>query len=757
MQRPASASKRRRTNVPDKESIGGRDTGGNAKSGDPSKPQSSERRRERRTSLVHHILSLQLAITAAIGLLALASLSWTSQTIIQNNLSRWAAQWTSQLNELGAPLYLSDQVSARLNVERFVATYPEVAYVNWYDPTGSSLFSVAQPGRPPVDAAPLDASTVAQLNAKAGTAAPQLLDENFQGTKRYRLIGPIWTESIVGDGLMGMDTEAEAMPATKLEVLGFVAVELDFAWYEEQLSSRLSMGSMFLVVVLALSWAIGRRLLKKALLPLSRLQRPLAQLAGGNMQVRFTPSRHAEIQNIIRTLEGTTAALAQRDRRLSHLATHDSLTGLHNRHAFVQELEAEIARLGSSREESAILFIDLDQFKYINDTCGHPAGDKLLQIAARSIRASTRAQDIVARFGGDEFTVLARGVTQHQARAIGTKIIEQMSMLTQVHENKVFHLQCSIGVAMIRHSHLGPHELLSHADIACHSAKEKGRNRLELYRVSDRENQQMAKEVGWVRTVRRALENDSFVLVYQPLVRLSTGRTDHYEVLLRLETEDGRLIPPEAFLPAATRFGLMIEVDYWVVGHAIAALAEFRAARSNLHFSINLSASILENEGFAKHVETLLVHHGVPPSAIVFEITEQVAVRFAAESDKQLSMLREIGCRFAIDDFGKGYSSFSYLKKLPVDYLKIDGSFVENLERDIMNQTMVRVIGEIARVAGLETVAECVQSSAALIILSKFKIDYAQGFYVGRPMRVPDELVIPVQLAVNRPLTARRA
>jgi EAL domain-containing protein (putative c-di-GMP-specific phosphodiesterase class I) len=167
-----------------------------------------------------------------------------------------------------------------------------------------------------------------------------------------------------------------------------------------------------------------------------------------------------------------------------------------------------------------------------------------------------------------------------------------------------------------------------------------------------------------------------------------------------------------------------------------------------------LSASILDNEGFAKHVETLLQKYKVPPSAVIFEITEQVAVRFAAESDKQLTMLRELGCRFAIDDFGKGYSSFSYLKKLPVDYLKIDGSFVENLERDPMNQTMVRVIGEIARVAGIETVAECVQSAAALILLAKYKIDYAQGYYIGRPARKPEQTVVPVQLAAGRPRKA---
>jgi len=697
----------------------------------------------RPSSLVHHILSVQLAITAAIGILALASLSWTSQTIIENNLSRWATQWTSQLNELGAPLYLADQTSARINVERFVATYPEVAYVKWYDPDGQPLFSVAQDGLPASESAPLEAGTVEALRAKAGTASPQLLDENFGGTERYRLLGPIWTESIVGDGLM--DLGSDTLPETRLEILGFVAVDLDFSWYADELWSRLGLGSIFLLFVLGLSWAIGRRTLKKALSPLSGLQQPLSELASGNMQVRFAPSPHEEIQNIIRTLEGTTAALAQRDRRLSHLATHDSLTGLFNRHAFVQELAAEISRLGYSGEQSAILFIDLDQFKYINDTCGHPAGDELLRVAARSIRATTRAEDIVARFGGDEFTVLARGVTRRQACEIGAKIIEHMGMLSQVYDNKVFHLQCSIGIAIIESSQLGPHEFLSQADIACHAAKEKGRNRVELYQSSNQENQHMAKEVGWIQTVKRALEKDAFVLLYQPLVSLTTGRTDHYEVLLRLETDDGRLIPPDVFLPAAARFGLMVDVDYWVLSHAIESAARFRSVRRDIQFSINLSASVFENQRFAKHVETLLNRHGVPADSIVFEITEQIAVRFVAESDKQLTLLRMLGCRFAIDDFGKGYSSFSYLKRLPVDYLKIDGSFLENLERDPMNQTMVRVIGEIARVVGLETVAECVQSAAALNLLAKFRIDYAQGFIVGRPARTPQDISIPLR------------
>jgi len=691
--------------------------------------------RRRSASLVNYILSVQLAITAVIGALALLGLAWTSQAIMDENLERWATRWSAQLNELGAPLYLDDEAAAILNVESFAAAYPEVARVDWFDPDGRRLFPVP-PGTSPADSAPaaLGADRVEALTASIGTASPELLE---QGAKkgRYRLLGPIWAESFVGDALLNLG--AGEPPATAREHLGFVAVELDYSWYQSELAYRLAFGAGFLALVLALSWIIGRKRLKRAMQPLSRLRQPLSELARGNMSVGFAPSRYEEIQSIVHALETTTVALAQRDRRLSHLATHDSLTGLHNRHAFVEALTREVRRLPDTGAQSAVLFIDLDQFKYINDTCGHPAGDELLRMAARSIRATTRSDDVVARFGGDEFAVLAKNVTRKQARDIGENILRHMSMLTHVHDSKVFHLQCSIGVAMVRRSDLDPHEFLSQADIACHAAKENGRNRLEIYRVSGREDRQMAREIDWVQRVRRALEQSDFVLVYQPMIEVGTGRTGQFEALLRLEMDDGRLISPDVFLPAAARFGLMVDIDHWVLENVIRALAEHGGDGTPLRFSMNLSASVFEDQRLGRDVAALLDRYDVPPERITFEITEQTAVRFAMGSDRQISMLRELGCRIAIDDFGKGYSSFSYLKELPADYIKIDGSFIENLEHDEMSQTLVRVIGEVARVVGMETIAESVQSARTLKLLARLGIDHAQGHFIGRPARAP--------------------
>ena len=701
-----------------------------------------ERRRES-SSLVNDILSLQLVITAAIGVFSLAGLAWTSQAITDENLSRWATRWTSQLNELGAPLYVADPDLTILNIERFVAAYPEIAQVDWYSPEGIQQFSVTQEGYTPASlSATLPAEVIAEIRGSSSGNASRLLNAEENSSGHYQLVGAIWSESFSGDALMLLGADEE--PAIVREILGFVAVDLDYSWYEAVLTNRLLVGCLVLLLILGFSWAFSRHALKNALQPLSDLQTPLSRLADGNMNVKFTASRHEEIQNIISTLTHTTKALRERDRRLSHLATHDSLTGLLNRPAFVEELVAETERLEGTKKQSAILFIDLDQFKYINDTCGHPAGDELLRMAARSINATTRSDDVVARFGGDEFAVLARNVTPTKAKRIGEKILEHMSLLTQVHDNKVFHLQCSIGVAMVRNSALDVHEYLSRADIACHAAKDNGRNRLEVYKTSRKENAQMANEVAWVQKIRKALEGDGFVLVYQPLLRVSTGWTDHYEVLLRLRNEQGELVSPDAFLPAAMRFGLMLDIDYWVAENAIKSLANFRSPRTDLGYSINLSASVFESDRFGRYVEALLKKHDVPPEAIIFEITEQTAVRFAAESDKQIQRLRELGCRFAIDDFGKGYSSFSYLKQLSVDYLKIDGSFVLGLENDEMNQTFIRVMGEVARAVRMETIAECVENEETLMLLAELGIDYAQGHYISRPMQEPVELELQV-------------
>ncbi len=489
--------------------------------------------------------------------------------------------------------------------------------------------------------------------------------------------------------------------------------------------------------MLAASWALGRLFLKRALAPLSDLEQPLLEVAAGNMDVRFPTSKHKEMHAIVTVLDDTIRALQKREQHLTHLAHHDPLTGLSNRHSLIAALDAEIERCSDKKHRSALFFIDLDQFKYVNDTCGHAAGDQLLKLAAEQIRYAVRAGDVVARFGGDEFVVLLRDVTRKEATSIAVQVLELMRGLKHVEREHVFHLQCSIGIAAIASGRFSAHELIAHADIACQTAKVHGRNRWEMYSLADKQSEKMEKDVRWMRSIRDALDSDSFVLYYQPLLHIRTGRVAHFEALLRLKTERG-LIGPQTFLPAAVRFGLMADLDAWVVARAVQALAEFRVGNPDLRLSINLSSFAFENDGLAARVRQLLKEHGVPGDRIVFEITEQLAVRFAASTDRQMTMLRDLGCRIAIDDFGTGYSSFSYLKRLPVDYLKIDGAFVKNVARDRVDQSMVRMVAEVARAAGMETVAEYVQSAAALALLEKYGIDYAQGYYIGRAAPRPE-------------------
>jgi diguanylate cyclase (GGDEF)-like protein len=690
--------------------------------------------RARSRSLVQEVLGVQLAIAAIGGLIAVAGLAWTSGTVVRDNLAHWATQWSSELNELGAPFYFDDAGAAVLDVERFIAKYPEIERVSWYDTDGKALLSLNGDGVTPTPIAALDTATTTELAARAGVDPPYLLTQNVSPGQRYRLSGPIWTESFAEDALFSEDPAAEE---TTVRLLGFVAVDLDFSAYESALWPPLAVASGLLLLLLGVSWAFGRWFLKSALAPLSALETSLAQLAAEEQAVRFPSSPYTELRTIVKALEDTTQALQRRERRLLHLANHDQLTGLANRHRFVAELNAELARCANEGARGALFFIDLDQFKYVNDTCGHAAGDHLLQLAAQQLRYAVRAEDFLARFGGDEFVVLVRNVSRNEARAAAAKVLELMRGLKHVERDQVFHLQCSIGITLLHGTRTSSHEVIAQADIACQSAKAHGRNRVELYSPAGKQSEQIAKDVVTMNRLREALETNRFELLYQPLMHIKTGVVSHYETLLRLPTEEG-VLGPDSFLPAAFRFGLMGDIDRWVLQRVVRSLAELSATMPDVKLSTNLSGFAFEDEGLGAYLRSLLQEHDVAGDRLVLEITEQLAVRFAANTDRQIGLLRNLGCQLAIDDFGTGYSSFSYLKRLPVDYLKIDGSFIKSLARDRVDQAMVRMVGEVARAAGIETVAEYVHSAATLELLAKYGIDYAQGYFIGKPTAAPE-------------------
>jgi len=322
-----------------------------------------------------------------------------------------------------------------------------------------------------------------------------------------------------------------------------------------------------------------------------------------------------------------------------------------------------------------------------------------------------------------------------------------------------FTIRCSIGITMIRGDHFSSAELLAQADLACHQAKTRGRNQFQFYKASSREMNEMAAEIGWSQQIQRALKDDNFVLHYQPIIDIHTGVPVYFEALLRMQTGPRKLIPPAAFLPAANRFGLMAEIDQWVIRNALQKLAEFRAKDETVQLTLNVSGSIFETPDPFKYIQEHLQRNSVPLDAIVLEITEQVAVLNVGNAAKQIAYLAEHGCKFAIDDFGAGHSSYKYLKNLPVDFVKIDGSFVSNLVEDFIDQRIVSSICEIARATDSKTIAEHVGNYETLELLRELGIDYAQGFYVGQPgARLKSEPVpISIGAAKRRKRRKRQA
>ena len=673
------------------------------------------------------VLAAQLAVAVAVGLAALLGFTVITSTVVESNLLRWASSWAGQLDELGAPLYLGDETAALVDMDRFIASYPEVVQVALYGSDGVRVATVGNGGDNIAPLPALNPDLVASLEALARQTPPGMVTAEL-GDRRFLLHGPIAVKSLAGEDLLDFDPDTAE---STVNLLGFVSLELDFSPYLSALAPRLAAGAAVLAVLILAGWAGSRRLLKRALHPLAALQQPLEALGRGQMDVELPQPRHRELATIVHVLRSTIDALKQREQHLLHLASRDSLTGLYNRYRLMQELADEIELCRNADRTSALLFIDLDQFKYVNDTGGHAAGDNLLITAGQQIRASVRKRDLVARFGGDEFIVLLRDIKRREARQVAALVLESMRTVTHTERDRVFHLQCSIGVAIISSARHSPEEVLTHGDLACQAAKRRGRNRVEVYRISSKEDEQMAEDVRWMRQIRESLENDSFELHFQPLMHVATGKIDHYEALLRLRTEDG-LVGPSTFLPAAARFGLMSEVDFWVIEHAIRTLAELGPDESDLKLSVNVSGYALEETALVPRIKTLLGTHGVSGDRLVLELTEHLAVRFATDTDRRLEQLRSLGCALAIDDFGTGYSSFSYLKRLPVDYLKIDGSFVRNMARDKVDQAMVRMTAELAREMRLRTVAEYVQSEAVMKLIAKYGIDYAQGSYIGR-------------------------
>ena len=431
--------------------------------------------------------------------------------------------------------------------------------------------------------------------------------------------------------------------------------------------------------------------------------------------------------------------LRENETELAYQANHDSLTGLVNRRGFERYLDNALESCQMDQAEHVLCYLDLDQFKVINDTCGHLAGDELLRQVSSVLQGGIRRHDILARLGGDEFGILMEHCDLEHASKVADSLCKLIESFRFEWEGQRFGLGVSIGVVEISHHEKSTSDLLKKADVACYAAKAAGRNCARLYQENEAEFSKLHGEMRWVSKINHALEEGRFKLFAQEIAPVTAPceKGLHYEVLLRMVDEEEGLISPGAFLPAAEQYDLITKLDNWVIETLFFYLHEHPDHLERLWMcSINLSGPSLAQPDFQDSIIERLARYHIPPEKICFEITETAAISNLLNAKRFIDGLREKGCRFALDDFGTGLSSFAYLKNLKVDYLKIDGVFIRDIADDPIDYAMVKSIHEMGRVTGMQTIAEFVESQQISDKLVDIGIDYAQGYAIGMPVEI---------------------
>lgn len=464
----------------------------------------------------------------------------------------------------------------------------------------------------------------------------------------------------------------------------------------------------------------------------------LARDGGESLWVRVTARSIPDVDGVpvvLSVCEDITEA-RKLSEELSYQASHDSLTGLYNRREFELRLERALQSAKLGGHDHVLLYLDLDQFKVINDTCGHIAGDELLRQLSEVLRCRISRRDTLARLGGDEFGVLLEHCSPDNALRVAEAARKAIAEFRFGWAGQMFGLGVSIGLVPITSASIGINDIMSLADTACYAAKDQGRNRIHTYRADDSELARRHGEMQWVNRIRQALDEGRFRLYYQRIVPLSNTGSGYlrYELLLRMLDESGGVVAPNAFLPAAERYNLASHLDRWVLLRALAWLAARPDHLSKLaSCSINLSGHSMGEDDFLDFVLKEIRKARVPPDKLCFEITETAAIRNMSTATRFIQYLQDEGCKFALDDFGSGLSSFAYLKNLPVDYLKIDGMFVKDIMDDPINLAVVKSINDIGHVMGKQTIAEFVESGAIMEKLRSIGVDFAQGYAIGAP------------------------
>ncbi|NQD37551.1 EAL domain-containing protein [Permianibacter sp. IMCC34836] len=455
-------------------------------------------------------------------------------------------------------------------------------------------------------------------------------------------------------------------------------------------------------------------------------------------ELTVSPVQHAGVSGWLLTVKDLFQTRSLAD-TIHFQRSHDSLTGLVNRAEFESRLQDALLQSVHDGSTHALCYLDLDQFKVVNDTCGHIAGDELLRQLTDLFRSATGDNDVLARIGGDEFAVLLWQRSLAEATTWAEQLRERVSQFPFSWGDKSFSVSISVGVAPLFGAGQNWATVLGQADAACYHAKDLGGNQVRVYSDDDVQLAQRHTEMQWVSRIVQALQQDRFQLWAQRIAPVLPGNGGgHQEILVRMVDVDGSLIPPGMFLPAAERFNLVLMLDRWVVGRTLDWMAQRQKKNQPpIRCAINLSGASINQSLFHQFVADELQRSGVTPSLVCFEVTETAAIANLQSARAFIQQMKQLGCAFALDDFGAGMSSFAYLRNLPVDYLKIDGVFVKDLANNAMDYAMVRAINEVGKVMGMQTIAEFVENDAVLAKLREIGVDYAQGYGIARPAPLP--------------------
>ncbi|MGK2952311.1 MAG: EAL domain-containing protein [Thiobacillus sp.] len=677
------------------------------------------------------VIVLALAPMAIIGVLLLFQLISGKIDDLDQSLRTRAAAITRQLAPAAEYGVASGNLAVLQNLLDKTAIEPDIRGVAVFADNGEKLAQVG--------------SAAWTEPVLRGLPADRLHQSEYPDRLVY--FAPITRTEVAVEDFNTFDDGAD-QPGTRTQLLGWVGLDVSRSATIQSQRDAILRSLMILLaglcVSLYLAWRIGRQITR----PILALTHTVSRIGEGHLDERLElGSGGAELSRLQRGVNHMAAHLQsmhnqmqekidQATASLVYQASHDALTGLINRREFEQRLERTVLSAMQGREH-ALCYMDLDQFKVINDTCGHAAGDELLRQLSLLLKGNLRERDTLARLGGDEFALLLENCSIADALEVADTFLTEVQRFRFKWGDRIFAVGMSVGIVAINQDSSTAASLLSAADAACYVAKEHGRNQIHLYESRDLDLVRHRGEMQWVTRIQRALEEGRLRLSWQE-IRRTDGEVvpfRHVELLLRMVDDDGSEILPMAFIPAAERYSIMPSLDSWVIEETLRVCQRYVATQRELHclFAINLSGASLKDPAFRRMLLARLQETPVLGPHLCFEITETAAIGNLAVVNEFIDAMREFGCSFALDDFGSGLSSFTYLKNLKVDYLKIDGAFVRDITINPIDRSMVEAIHRIGHQMGLKTVAEYVESEQTLALLREIGVDYVQGNAVHLP------------------------